>query len=527
MLLMNRLLRHCFVFGGLRSVDMKLPLRSLCPHFLRGQPKAEVDLPPDANEQKFANLRACGQSAQTSSRRSNQDDDVLVLDVEPNLHQEMEGSSLPGTSTHSQGGLRIKKEPVDPEEGAPTLGPSSGIRPPPPSTSQAASSTASVGNDNSVDTHGEQRDTVAMEVEEHDGFSAPSVQQSLLVMSGTMAGTNINLNSGDAACCIAVAITDGATPVTPAAVQPQPDAESCRRVATTAGGLRGATGRTLGSGEHEGEEQRHLFSAQDRRFRDQAHDVAEALRTDPTKGSHLRRKRDPNLDCADRAAQRAKSSKLREEHARALARGRPERRQVPSIARRDLDHHKLSRDEHMQMAYETDPLFNRRCDFCAGNYCSRLSKKERYPACGLYEDHILYAPTRRLCDYRRCVDPWDHQTSVCDTLHARCPKCGLRGHKEGCNLACARTMEGLRTDFEDYAQTGVFTRNRDRDLAWGWYRYPPGVKRDDDNPILSYARLIDLPVMEAIQLVDDACVLPDNLVEKEPSAQGRGEPHED
>ncbi len=90
-------------------------------------------------------------------------------------------------------------------------------------------------------------------------------------------------------------------------------------------------------------------------------------------------------------------------------------------------------------------------------------------------------------------------------------------------------MEAFRSDFEEWATVGVYTKDRTHDLAWGWYPYPRGVRRDEDRPILSYARLSDYPVHEALRLMTDACALPSNQEEytndAEPS-QGRGEPHD-
>ncbi len=90
-------------------------------------------------------------------------------------------------------------------------------------------------------------------------------------------------------------------------------------------------------------------------------------------------------------------------------------------------------------------------------------------------------------------------------------------------------MECYRTDFEDWGDAGVFTQTRRRDLSWGFYPYPRGVRRDMDRPLLHYDRLGALEVLEAIQLMQYACSMPANQTavgEEVPEKdQGRGEPH--
>ncbi len=86
----------------------------------------------------------------------------------------------------------------------------------------------------------------------------------------------------------------------------------------------------------------------------------------------------------------------------------------------------------------------------------------------------------------------------------------MRGHDGGCRPDDERMMEAFRTDFEEWAHVGVYTQDREHDLAWGWYPYPRGVRRDDENPILSYERLNNCRVFEALRLMADACALPAN-----------------
>ncbi len=100
-------------------------------------------------------------------------------------------------------------------------------------------------------------------------------------------------------------------------------------------------------------------------------------------------------------------------------------------------------------------------------------------------------------------------------------------------------MEALRGDFEEVADVGIFTHDRRADLAWGFYPYPRGVRRDREHPIVSYGRLTDMPVLRALEFMASLVILPENLDEEEAmevppveeeqeqkQEQGRGEPHE-
>lgn len=96
-------------------------------------------------------------------------------------------------------------------------------------------------------------------------------------------------------------------------------------------------------------------------------------------------------------------------------------------------------------------------------------------------------------------------------------------------------MEAMRADFEEVADVGVFTHDRRADLGWGFYPYPRGVRRNRARPIASYARLTDMPVLQARDFLANLCTLPENRedeMEVEPAAeegedsQGGGEPHE-
>ncbi len=368
---------------------------------------------------------------------------------------------------------------------------------------------------------------------ESAGSTPPSVQQCLLVMSGTIAGTNINLGSGQTPCSITVTTGDGqlrpGSPAPRAEVDPAVFRAMTASTATADAHFQGPE-RPLHTAVTQ--EVHRSFQAADRRVRRHADDLAAALREDPSAGRALVR---PTQD--DNLRRIQEQEFRRDETGTATRRPRlscsqqqpPRRSQVLPISIRDLDHHKLTRAEHREMAYARHPLLNRKCDFCGRNYCSKKSKSSTRLACGLWEEHLEDAPTRRLCDYRRCEDGRAHHTSVCEMMHTRCYRCGTRGHDGGCRPEDERMMSAFRTDFEESAHFGVYTKDRAKDPAWGWYPYPRGVKRDEHNPIISYERLTDYPVFEAMRLMANACALPANREPGEEEAgpsQGRGEPHD-
>ncbi len=275
---------------------------------------------------------------------------------------------------------------------------------------------------------------------------------------------------------------------------------------------------------------------------EQARELARAVAEDPQiKQEVLTPPSDRNLRAAQEQARRARARGFQVEHPN-LAFHRPLGR-LPAVApvrSRSLDHHRLNTKQHVEMAYASCPLFNRRCDFCGGNHCSRHNADHTAPACANYSEHQEVAPCRRLCDYRRCLRPQDHHTCVCPDLHARCVRCNFRGHRGGCRPDHAPHMEALRADFEEVADVGVFTHDRRADLAWGFYPYPRGVRRDRARPIASYARLTDMPVLQARKFLANIVTLQENLEEEEeqmevePAAeeeeeasQGCGEPHEE
>ncbi len=187
-----------------------------------------------------------------------------------------------------------------------------------------------------------------------------------------------------------------------------------------------------------------------------------------------------------------------------------DRRRNRKLGKRLLDHPIMTKEQVVSNPYTAAPIFDKRCNFCASWHCSRYLRGTRTINCTCFKEQLELAPTRRLCDYRRCGAATDHHTAVCPTLHARCTICGCRGHtsSHGCNLADERVMERLRYDFEEVADTGVYTAKRFDNLAWGFYPYPASAPRNV--VVVSYRRLSDLPVKAAIGLLDSVLQLPEN-----------------
>ena len=74
-------------------------------------------------------------------------------------------------------------------------------------------------------------------------------------------------------------------------------------------------------------------------------------------------------------------------------------------------------------------------------------------------------------------------------------------------------MSRLRVDFEECAGLGYYTRQRFGCLQWGFYPVPPTVPKE---PVVSYVRLTNMPVLEACLLVAQLTALPQNRVEAVP-----------
>ncbi len=213
---------------------------------------------------------------------------------------------------------------------------------------------------------------------------------------------------------------------------------------------------------------------------------------------------DRNLTLAARTARGPKAQ------CPAVARAR-DRKRSRKLGKRLLDHPIMTKEQVVLNPYVAAPIFDKRCCFCASWHCSRFLRGTRTPNCACYKEQLELAPTRRLCDYRRCgAAAVDHHTAVCPTLHARCNTCGCLGHTaaHGCNLADERVRERLRYDFEEVADIGVYTQKRFENLAWGFYPYPTSAPRNV--VVVSYRRLSHLPVKAAMGLLDSVLQLPEN-----------------
>lgn len=193
------------------------------------------------------------------------------------------------------------------------------------------------------------------------------------------------------------------------------------------------------------------------------------------------------------------------------ARRRRDRKKNRKLGRRLLDHPDLTPEQVYTNPYVAAPIFDKRCSFCASWHCSRYLKGTRTLNCTCFKEQVEFAPTRRLCDYRRCGnEAVDHHTAVCPTLHARCTTCGCRGHTatHGCDIRDDRIMERFRYDFEECADVGVYTKKRFENLAWGFYPYPQSAPRNV--MVVAYRRLSDLPVLAALGLLDSVLQFPEN-----------------
>ncbi len=189
---------------------------------------------------------------------------------------------------------------------------------------------------------------------------------------------------------------------------------------------------------------------------------------------------------------------------------RADRRRHRALSRRLLDHIPLTQEEVYNNAYVEQPIFDKRCSFCASWHCSRFLRGTREPNCRKFREQKELAPSRRLCDYRRCLLPNDHHTAVCPALHNKCPVCHCRGHgvADSCNMADNRIMDKLRYDFEECADIGIYTKKRFQNLAWGFYPYPASAPRDV--AVVSYRRLSDMPIDCAFSTLKSILQLPEN-----------------
>ena len=142
-----------------------------------------------------------------------------------------------------------------------------------------------------------------------------------------------------------------------------------------------------------------------------------------------------------------------------------------------LSNTRLTHDERLRNPYVSTPIFDNKCDFCSAKHCSRFVAGTTLPNCQKYREQVLFAPTRRICDYR-------------------------------CDLRNADVMARLRSDFEEFASCGIFTRKRFDAIEWGFYPVPSF--RPPSN-FVSYRCLTDLPVLEAMAFLQSLLLLPENV----------------
>ncbi len=223
-------------------------------------------------------------------------------------------------------------------------------------------------------------------------------------------------------------------------------------------------------------------------------------------------RRDFNLQHADRARKRGGPPPLGIRYS-SMDWHKATEDQFPPIDRHHLDHVHFTAEEREQNAFALSPLFESRCTFCGASHCSRLvaGLGGRVMNCKKLREQSMFSPTRSICDYRRCKADHEHHTSVCPYLHGKCSICGCRGHRpaDQCSVTSEAIMERLRADFEEVANIGVYTRERFSHLEWGFYPVPP---TRPPWQVITYRRLTDLPVLDALAALQGLLLLPENMV---------------
>ncbi len=166
-----------------------------------------------------------------------------------------------------------------------------------------------------------------------------------------------------------------------------------------------------------------------------------------------------------------------------------------------LQQRHFSVPERYENKFSANPGIESRCDFCGSRRCSRLAQGSGAPNCNRYEEQVRFAPTRRLCSYRRCRNNTQHHTQVCPHMLKRCPLCQCRGHDEldRCNEASPEIMDRLRADWEECADEVLYARDRAQSLCWGWYPYPRGAPIDFAPTC--YHMLTEMPVLQALSFI--------------------------
>ncbi len=185
-------------------------------------------------------------------------------------------------------------------------------------------------------------------------------------------------------------------------------------------------------------------------------------------------------------------------------------REKPPLDVTRLGQQHLTRIERYENRFASNPVYESRCDHCGGKRCSRMLKGTATPNCARYSEQIRFAPTRRLCNYRRCPHPATHHTHVCPALVQRCPRCQCRGHGAAdlCDPNNPEVMDRLRADFEEVADASSLTSLRQQQLCWGFYPYPRGAPCEFAPT--SYDALTEMPVLEAMHFLAALLSQPEN-----------------
>ncbi len=223
--------------------------------------------------------------------------------------------------------------------------------------------------------------------------------------------------------------------------------------------------------------------------------------------------RDANMTVAAKAKEEVRIDDFRRRHAHLRFVPMPDElgnSAADPIVKSKISNARLNKEGKARNPYVLLPSFHGRCDYCSSRHCSRFVAGTRNPNCNKYREQVLYAPSRRVCEYRRCSDPASHFTAVCPSLHRRCSRCGCRGHDAdtSCDLRNPAVMHRYRADFEEAANYGVYTKYRFEAIEWGFYPIP---KLRPPGNFLTYEYLTTLPVIDALATLQATLLLPEHV----------------
>ncbi len=103
---------------------------------------------------------------------------------------------------------------------------------------------------------------------------------------------------------------------------------------------------------------------------------------------------------------------------------------------------------------------------------------------------------------------------MCPYLHGRCALCGCRGHDahDGCDPNNESVTARLRDDFEEQANVGLYTRTRNKKVAWGFYPVPPTAPRGEE-PFFAYQEVLDKSAAAGLDFVRALLEAPENQID--------------